>query len=76
MEKYNLILLQVPKTNYGLMGWVFCLFLGFYFVRSGDGGGVVCGAFFFPISFPYSCCFSLHVVNLVNLPLMSGTKNQ
>lgn len=32
MGKYNLILLQVTKTNDGLMGWVFCLFvLGFLF---------------------------------------------
>lgn len=47
MEKYNLILLQDTKTNDGLMGWGFVyLFMGFCFIRSGDGGGVVCGGFF------------------------------
>lgn len=75
MEKHNLILLQVIKTNNGLMGWGFCLFLGFCFVRSGDGGGVVCGGFF--SSQLFIVLLLLAPFNyLVNLPLMSGTNKQ
>lgn len=59
------------------MSWrvgVFCLFLGFE--GSGGCGGlffvVVCGAFC--ISAPQSCYFLPHLLNLVNLHFMSGTK--
>lgn len=44
-------------------------------MRSGDGGGVVCGGFF---SYQLSIFLMLLALYnyLVNLPLMSGTKEQ